>query len=484
MKRRLPIFCMGILGAALVFFFGWEYHFAAAPWIALPLLVISFRGQRRWPQTLPAVLVAIAARFLSIHGGWSIGIGLEAAFAIVVNVPLFAALYLDRFFSKRLNPFFALLLFPSVLTALDYPVTFINLGMTFTLSYTQCTFLPLLQISSLLGSYAAGFLVALFAPFTALWVENRNQLKKAAIPLVSVALCFTLVLSFGILRMTFAKPQAQTVKIASISAPHQEDYWATVTDNGTPRADAQAQKPQMHALREALFILSAQAADAGAKIVFWSEGNAPLYEDEYDAFIEQAQALAAEKQVYLMPGAVVFRYERAKNDNIAVMINPQGDVAYRYEKSVSWYPTDSDGVVPVVETPYGRIATAICFDMDYPVLIHQAKNADIMLVPAMDTKEIADFHTQVAVIRGIENGFSVVRQSNLGSSIAADYLGHPLAYQNYFRTSPRVMFSDVPVEGVSTLYGTTGEIFLWGVMLLIPLMFLVHFGVRRRSCAK
>ncbi|MEL7604309.1 MAG: carbon-nitrogen hydrolase family protein, partial [Bacillota bacterium] len=140
-----------------------------------------------------------------------------------------------------------------------------------------------------------------------------------------------------------------------------------------------------------------------------------------------AQVLAAEKQVYLMPGAVVFRYEREKNDNIAVIINPQGEVEYRYEKSVSWYPTDSDGIVPVIETPYGRLAAAICFDMDYPALIHQARSADIILVPAMDTKEIADFHTQVAVARGIENGFSVIRQSNLGASIAADYLGRPLA---------------------------------------------------------
>ncbi|MEL7604308.1 MAG: hypothetical protein AAGU77_14215, partial [Bacillota bacterium] len=236
----------------------------------------------RWYQTLPVVFIAVAARFFSIHGGWSIGVGLEAAFALVVNIPLFAALYMDRYFCKRLHPFFALLLFPSVLTALDYPITFINLGMTFTLSYTQCTFLPLLQISSLLGSYVVGFLVALFAPFAALLIEDRNQLKKAAIPLASAALCFALVFSFGILRMTFAKPQAETVKIASISVEHKEDYWATVTDNDTPREDAEAKKPEMRAIREELFALSAQAADAGAKIIFWSEGNAPLYEDEYD----------------------------------------------------------------------------------------------------------------------------------------------------------------------------------------------------------
>ena len=135
--------------------------------------------------------------------------------------------------------------------------------------------MPLLQISSLLGSYAIGFLVAFFAPFIALLVENRRRPKNNAVPLVSVALCFGLVFSFGFLRMTFTKPQAETVKIASISVEHKEDYWATVTDNGTPRDYAAEKKPEMHAIRDQLLALSAQAADAGARIIFWS-GECPF----------------------------------------------------------------------------------------------------------------------------------------------------------------------------------------------------------------
>ena len=84
-----------------------------------------------------------------------------------------------------------------------------------------------------------------------------------------------------------------------------------------------------------------------------------------------------------------------------------------------------------------------------------------MLIPAFDTKKIDDFHTRVAPLRGIENGYSTVRQSNEGSSISADYLGNTLTYQNYYRTEDRVMISDVPVRGKTTLYGLTGEIFLW-----------------------
>ena len=56
-------------------------------------------------------------------------------------------------------------------------------------------------------------------------------------------------------------------------------------------------------------------------------------------------------------------------------------------KRPSWYPSDSDGIIPVIETPYGRLSTAICFDMDYPAQILQARDADIMLVPGYDTKK-------------------------------------------------------------------------------------------------
>ncbi|MGE5677495.1 MAG: hypothetical protein ACM3ZR_05495 [Pseudomonadota bacterium] len=113
--------------------------------------------------------------------------------------------------------------------------------------------------------------------------------------------------------------------------------------------------------------------------------------------------------------------------------------------------------------------------MDYPNLISQARSADIMLVPGYDTRKIADFHTRVSFLRGIENGFSVVRQANEGASISADYMGNTLTYQNYFNTEDRVMISDVPTKGVWTLYGFTGEVFLWLVFAGFVIINLWYF---------
>lgn len=452
----------GIVGALLLFFIGWEYNITAAAWVSYPLLIYSFRNTRRWYQSLPVILLIIAARFASIYGGWDISLLQTIAFSALVALPLLIALFLDRFFESKLGPFLSTLIFPCVYILLDYLVTFANLGMVFSLSYSQSTFPALIQSASLFGSWFVGFIVAWFAPVAVLLV-SKSRAASARKPLAIYFILLAVILSFGNLRLSLCKPQAETVRIASITEPHDMDYWS-ITDAGTPKEEADQYKANMKRIQDNLFESSRRAADFGAKIIFWSEGNLPIYEDDYPDFLERAKAFAKDNNVYFMPGVVEFLYGRAKNNNLAVMINPDGEVEYRYEKSISWYPTDSDGVIPVIQTPYGRISTAICFDMDYPFQILQARDADIMLVPAFDTQKIDDYHTRVAFLRGVENGFSTVRQSNQGASISADYLGNTLTYQNYFSTEDRIMLSDVPTQGVNTFYGFTGEIFLWLIL--------------------
>ena len=350
--------------------------------------------------------------------------------------------------------------------------------MTFSLAYNQSTFLPLAQSASLFGSWYVGFVVGWFAPVAVLAVTNVKSLHAAAKPIVTYLVVLGLTLSYGALRLAFDRPMSQTVRIASVTVPHDRDYWS-ITDAATPRADAAQIKPVMRLIENELFKLSQQAADYGARVIFWSEGNCPIYEDDSDALLSRAKAFAKTNSVYFMPAVVELLYGQTKNNNLAIMINPNGELEYRYEKTISWYPSDSDGRLHTIDTPYGRISTAICFDMDYPRLISQAKDADIMLVPAFDTKKIDDYHTRAAFMRGIENGFSTVRQANKGSSISADCLGNTLTYQNYFRTNDRVMISDVPTRGEWTLYAATGEIFLW--LACAGLLFVIIVFIRKRK---
>ena len=129
--------------------------------------------------------------------------------------------------------------------------------------------------------------------------------------------------------------------------------------------------------------------------------------------------------------------------------------------------------VPTFCTPYGRLSAAICFDMDFPTFANQVGNqsVDIMLVPSFDTQAIAPFHTEVALFRAVENGFSLVRQVNKGASMAVDAHGNVLAYQDFFGADDATMIADVPVRGVTTVYGILGDwlVYACGLFVLVML---------------
>jgi apolipoprotein N-acyltransferase len=101
---------------------------------------------------------------------------------------------------------------------------------------------------------------------------------------------------------------------------------------------------------------------------------------------------------------------------------------------------------------------------------------DILVVPGYDSERIRPFHTEPALIRGVEGGYSVVRQVNEGTSMASDFRGTVLARQDYFITLDRLMLADVPIRGTRTLYRYLGDWFAWTSIALFVL--LVVWGSR------
>jgi apolipoprotein N-acyltransferase len=167
-----------------------------------------------------------------------------------------------------------------------------------------------------------------------------------------------------------------------------------------------------------------------------------------------------------------------------MLFAPDGSLAFTYVKTKSWYPTDSDGVLRTVDTPYGRLGTAVCFDMDFPSFARRFARlgADIVVVPSFDSERIRPYHTEVGLFRAIEGGYAVVRQVSSGTSMAVDATGRVLARQDHFRTADRVMFADVPTRGTRTVSGLLGDWFAWaGCALAAALVVLGATGRRRTA---
>jgi apolipoprotein N-acyltransferase len=86
----------------------------------------------------------------------------------------------------------------------------------------------------------------------------------------------------------------------------------------------------------------------------------------------------------------------------------------------------------------------------------------------------------MTAFRGIENGFSIVRQTNDGLSQASDYQGNILASMDHFSTDEHVMISQVPTKGSITLYSRIGDVFAW-LCIVALVMMIGNSGMKLRQ---
>jgi apolipoprotein N-acyltransferase len=128
----------------------------------------------------------------------------------------------------------------------------------------------------------------------------------------------------------------------------------------------------------------------------------------------------------------------------------------------------------MLDTPFGRLSAAICFDADFPRLLAQAgaRRADIVLVPSNDWRAIDPWHTQMASFRAIEQGVNLVRHTSQGLSAAFDYQGRALATMDHYAATERTLVSQVPTRGVPTLYAWLGDWFAWATLAGLALLAL------------
>ena len=211
-----------------------------------------------------------------------------------------------------------------------------------------------------------------------------------------------------------------------------------------------------------------ETARSGAKMILWQESAGFIPMTEEKTFIERASALASSERIYLLMTlwSVPDDFPKHLIENKMIVIDTNGSKQLVYVKTHAAPPEpiiQGDGQIPILKTRYGRIAPAICFDAEFPNFIRQAgKNkVDIMFLPANDWKEIDPIHSHMAIMRAIENGFTLVHPAGQGLSVAADNRGRVIASMDFYIGDQQVMYADVPYCHSSTLYAKIGDAFGW-----------------------
>ena len=119
----------------------------------------------------------------------------------------------------------------------------------------------------------------------------------------------------------------------------------------------------------------------------------------------------------------------------------------------------------------------ICFDMDWVPYPRQSGLAQVglMLAPADDWLAIENDHANSAVYRDIENGFSMIRPTGKGISLAVDPLGRELARGEYYTTDRLTIVAEVPVQALPTLYSQIGDVFAYASIIALITVTILGF---------
>jgi apolipoprotein N-acyltransferase len=381
---------------------------------------------------------------------------------------------LDRVIAPRAGVIGATLVFPLAFVTVEFLRSRFSPSATWgVLAYTQYGYLPLMQVAAFVGIWGITFVMA-WSASTFEWAWSRSfEWSVVRAPLVTSAVVLVAIVLGGSLRLALAPTDRPSLRMAALNRP--VDLFGpgemTRIAEGRVSSDERARLTvKLTRLHDWFLEGSRREARAGARLIAWPEQNLLIFKEDEAAFIARAQRLAADEGVYLAIGlGTVSAGAALPFENKMVLIDPAGAMVVSYLKShavAGWEASimkPGDGRVPVVATKDGRIATAICFDADFPEFIRQASrgSADLLIVPANDWREIKDLHPQMAAFRAIENGVPLVRPAASGISTAFDAWGRMLGLADYFAPGDRTLTVQVPAGRVPTLYARTGDLFAW-----------------------
>ena len=374
---------------------------------------------------------------------------------------------LDRLVYPKLSGFVATLFLPALYTSFDFLLNLFNpFGTTGVLGYSQIGFLPFAQLASLTGMWGLTFMIVWFGSVVH-WGFDKG-LSQTKNGLIIYGLILTSVLVFGVARLT---PQERTtsIQIAGIHSFDKErdgkEFWAALTQKDITKVKAISNK---HLSR--LIAATEQQAQAGAKIVVWSEATHNILKQDEDSVKNVLSNLAKSLHIYLITNPYSATVDGSKPENKILLFDPQGNIVlthFKYGGAFLEGSVEGNRQLQTIATPYGKLSSLICWDADFPSVVRQVgqQKADILLIPASDWREIDPLHTTVAVFRGIENGCSVVRQVRNGLSIMTDPTGRTIAQMDHFQTQHWLNVGQVPTQRRWTLYPIIGDLVGWLAML-------------------
>jgi apolipoprotein N-acyltransferase len=450
------------VGSAVLFFFGTGLDpVPELAWVApLPILLLAPRV-----PGAAAMACAFLAYLAGSAGSWnyfwhSLSIPRPAAIGILGGSALLFALStgLFRLLVRRGHGFLAAFAAPALWTVALYVVSLLNpTGVMGTFMTTQADRPSVLRLAAVTGGWGVEFLVLLVPAAVAAALAPGVRARSRTIGLVAVAAVLG--------ALTFASipsVSGPSTRVALI-APAQSRWAADVATT-----DGQA------LLRS--YVDQVGRLPDGVRAVVLPEAAFAVDQASRPRLVEAFSEVARTRNLDVVTGVVDTTPDG--RFNAALAIPPSGPpVEYR-----KWHNGDSPNLTSGTQLAHlAGIGLMVCMDVNFadPSREYGEAGTGLVLIPASDEDVDGWVHSRTALIRGVENGFSVAWSAARGTPMLADAQGHVLAETHTGDRPFSVVVADVPLGPGKTPYARFGDWFAW-LCGLVALAGLV-VGARRPS---
>lgn len=456
---------------------GWAFYLSTGlgelwplTWLApLPVLMVALRTSGRIAAL--SAFLAHAAGSMNAFAYLSRVAPLPVAIvSVVAEAGAFAAtVVIARYVARRLPPWCAILAFPAAWTSFEFVLSRLSPhGTFFSLGYTQTDFLPVLQLASITGLFGITFLICLVSWSVAVaWNARRWSVAGIAAGIMAA------VLLFGIVRLQ--APLRDPAVLAGLAA----------TDEGIAQSFATEDRDTAMAVARGYAERVQKAARDGAQVIVLPEkfvGVTPEDAAEVQSVLRDS---AHSTHTTVIAGLNVIAASPFRN--VADVFNGDGEMITEYDKHHMLPGPESGyriGTGPALFiAPGAQWGVAICKDMDFPAWLRQygERGVRILAVPAWDFVRDGRLHSRMAVVRGVENGFSIVRTAQQGLLTISDGYGRILAERASSTKPEALLVHEVPPGPGATFYTRYGDWFGWTSVAAIIALMLSSAVIRRRS---
>jgi apolipoprotein N-acyltransferase len=449
-----------VLATALLWFFSTGAHQAwLLAWFApAPVLALAYRSPARRAALVAFLAAALGGlTWLQLFHGLLPTAGIAqmiAGQAVVFTLVVLGA----RRITMRQSTAVAVFAFPVLLAGVEYLISVVSPDGTFgSLAYTQANFVTILQIASVTGFAGITFLVSLVPSGIAVAWARRQEFRAFVTALAVPAVVVAGAAAFGTFRMPLT-PDGPGIRVG-----------LAATDATIGRFDATTAADALPVVR-AYARRVAQLATDGATVVVLPEkfvGVTPAYRMQAQDILAQAAGAA---HVWVIAGFNEIGI--TPKENVALVFSPDGRLAIQYFKQHLLPAFESGyqaGHTVAVWNEDGHTAgVAICKDLDFASLgrAYAAHGIGIMFVPAWDFGRDGWLHSRMAMLRGIEGGFSVVRSAQDGRLTVTDPYGRVIADERSDASPDVLLAAHVQAVHLSTVYDRIGDWFAWACLIV------------------